>query len=116
MSYKRVLPRDLFNEAKLLKCIGKISLLIHDNKIKGLNLSYENNEEFKILQNVSDGSLYIDNIDFSDNQGDRVEFSCGLNARNNWPLEMFYQGEYYLPLNEKGEYQLDDHLFLGGES
>lgn len=31
-SYRRVLPRDLFNEAKLLKCLGQLSLMIHDGK------------------------------------------------------------------------------------
>ena len=28
--YDRELPRDLFNEAKLLKCLGQLSLVIHD--------------------------------------------------------------------------------------
>lgn len=30
--YQRVIPRDLFNEAKLLKCLGRLSLFIHDGK------------------------------------------------------------------------------------
>jgi len=32
MKYKRVIPRDLFNEAKLLKCMGRLCLNILDNK------------------------------------------------------------------------------------
>ncbi len=32
MSYTRVIPRDLFNEAKLLKCMGRLCLNILDNK------------------------------------------------------------------------------------
>ena len=32
MTYRRVLPRDLFNEAKLLKCLGQLALIIHDGQ------------------------------------------------------------------------------------
>ncbi len=42
MTYHRVLPRDAFNEAKLLKCIGKLTLLIEDkyNTPKAASLIY----------------------------------------------------------------------------
>ena len=30
--YERVIPRDLFNEAKLLKCVGLLVLKIHDGE------------------------------------------------------------------------------------
>lgn len=30
MTYQREIPRDLFNEANLLKCLGQISLIAHD--------------------------------------------------------------------------------------
>ena len=30
MSYARVIPRDLFNEANLLKCLGKVALILMD--------------------------------------------------------------------------------------
>lgn len=30
MTYARVIPRDLFNEAKLLKCLGRLALLHHE--------------------------------------------------------------------------------------
>lgn len=36
MSYNRVCPRDLFNESKLLKCLGKLLGNEGDNDIKGL--------------------------------------------------------------------------------
>ena len=41
--YKRVLPRDLFNEAKLLKCLGRLCLLIEDDMCK---LEYDHDDEF----------------------------------------------------------------------
>ncbi len=41
--YTRVIPRDLFNEAKLLKCIGRLVLLIHDGDHN--NISFEHDGE-----------------------------------------------------------------------
>lgn len=35
-SYRRVYPRDLFNESKLLKCLGQLSLRILDNRVENL--------------------------------------------------------------------------------
>jgi hypothetical protein len=32
VTYQRVIPRDLFNEAKLLKCLGQLALLIHEGR------------------------------------------------------------------------------------
>ena len=42
--YTRVLPRDLFNEAKLMKCMGLLTLLIHDELIPDC-LKFEYDQE-----------------------------------------------------------------------
>lgn len=66
MSYQRVIPRDLFNEAKLLKCLGQLALLIHDgvNTPRGLALDHENPEDgFQIDQEASTGALYCTNLE-----------------------------------------------------
>lgn len=113
MSYRRVIPRDLFNEAKLLKCLGKITLLIHDKMIQGLNAYHENQREgFKIFQNPSDGSIQVVNLNFFDNNGTPVFFLTPLNDRGPWPLVMEYKGETYFPFNDNGDYQLWSKLFL----
>ena len=64
-NYKRVLPRDLFNEAKLLKCVGKIVLLIEDEMIP-VTYHYDNTltDNFIVGQNQSDGSFFVKNISF----------------------------------------------------
>jgi len=113
MSYERVLPRDLFNEAKLLKCIGKIALLIENNTINGLLMddSEVSNNGFVVYQDQSDGSIFVSNLKFCDQQDNQVHFYTTLNSKNNWPLVMYYQGEEYYPLNEQGEYQLAHDLF-----
>jgi hypothetical protein len=87
-SYLRVIPRDLFNESKLLKCLGKISLYIHDNLLAPYNASneLENPEEgFIIEQSPDDGSIHCSNYIFMIN-GQPVSLYTPLNSRGNWPL------------------------------
>jgi hypothetical protein len=116
MNYMRVIPRDLFNEAKLLKCLGQISLLVHDGKIQGLSIEHEHEMSgFVIEQNGDDGSIYVTNLHFFDDQGEPVEFHHPLNAKGNYPMIMTYKGEEYYPLNEKGQFQCDTEIFLRGQ-
>lgn len=84
-NYERVVPRDLFNEAKLLKCMGMLCLLITDKILPEEVRIIESREPFKILQDTSDGSIsianyhvYINDIPF--------KFETKLNSRNPYPL------------------------------
>lgn len=104
-TYQRVLPRDLFNEAKLLKCIGQVMLLAHDH-----NLPIEFNlvpdlgyNGFVIDQYESDGSLYVANHDFTIN-GDVYHICIPLNSRDNYPLKISVGGEEFDVFNENGEF------------
>lgn len=84
--YKRVIPRDLFNEAKLLKCLGQLSLLIHDGKAPAGLTATHNGDEFRISQNSSDGSLMVTSeLDFYAG-GYRLILSTPLNSRRPYPL------------------------------
>jgi len=107
MTYQRVIPRDLFNEAKLLKCIGRLTCDLHDNKLKGLTWEHDS-EDFKIDQTV-DGDIYIANLRFFDDQGDAVEFFTQLNSKENWPLFMIYKEDTYYCYNKKGKWM--PHFF-----
>lgn len=106
MSYNRVLPRDLFNEAKLLKCMGKLTLLIHDGMIDGLAFGYEG-EDFQILQDATDGSIQIANLDImlTGANCDDLLFWTPLNSRANWPLMCGVNGEEAQVFTEAGELQ-----------
>lgn len=111
--YKRVIPRDLFNEAKLLKCLGQLSLLIHDGQDKDgcrtpelLSIEYESdvlsvecghcgggvtveNRQFVIEQCASTGNLYCRNVRiYIDGRKnfDVYTNSFGLNSREPYPL------------------------------
>lgn len=116
--YTRVMPRDLFNEANLLKCLGKIVLLIENNAIPGLKvIGYDIDCGFTIDQDPNDGSISVTNLSFRDHSDElcnEVHFRVGLNSREPWPLIMHYRGSEYFPLNSEGEWQCSDTLFTKG--
>ena len=100
MTYKRVLPRDAFNEAKLLKCIGKITLLIEDGFWPDWIYHYDG-DGFNIVQNESDGSISVSNISFWYKK-QSVTLKTGLNDKSNWPLIMVLGDEEYFVFDEDG--------------
>ena len=81
MDYRRVIPRDLFNEAKLLKSLGK--LYIEAERHPFIKIEHDG-RPFKIMQNSSDGSIYVENVRISTNTP--VHCYTTLNARGDWPL------------------------------
>ena len=64
-TYNRVIPRDLFNEAKLLKGLGLLILRIHDGMAPdGLTFQQpERDEPFRVEQNPATGHLEVTNVD-----------------------------------------------------
>lgn len=102
MTYKRVLPRDAFNEAKLLKCIGKLTLMIEDGMLPEWQYHHDS-EPFNIVQDDSDGSISVSNITFWHNKK-RVRVSTGLNSKENWPMVMQKNDSEYYLFSEDGRY------------
>lgn len=101
-SYKRVLPRDAFNEAKLLKCIGRLTLLIEDGELPAWRYHYDG-DSFNVVQDPSDGSISIANITFWRNKK-QVVIKTPLNSKELWPALMVDgEDEYYL-FGEGGKY------------
>ena len=115
MGYHRVCPRDLFNEAQLLKCMGQISLFILDDVLPGLHMEGPEFEEagpgFQIEQDESDGSISVVNLRFSDRNGEPVYFYTPLNSRDKWPLMMNYKEETYYCFQENGALLFSDKKF-----
>lgn len=97
----RVLPRDAFNEAKLLKCIGKITLLIEDGLLTDWLYHYDG-DAFDIIQDSSDGSISVGNISFWYKK-QSVTLKTGLNAKQNWPLLMSLNDNDYYIFQEDGD-------------
>ena len=113
MSYKRVLPRDLFNEGKLLSHIGKWCLLIHDEAIEGLNVAHEDSGAGFQISQLECGGITISNLYFFDNNGTPVYFHYPLNCKENNHLIMTYKDEEYYPFHSDGHYFLDRNIFKG---
>lgn len=84
MSYTRVLPRDLFNEANLLKCYGRLWICLENRMGRGVEMP-EDVERFEIVQRTDDGWTYIENLPLK--IGPRsFRLVRPLNSRQPWPL------------------------------
>lgn len=109
MSYIRVIPRDLFNEAKLLKCLGRLYIEAEhqpEGKVE-VAFAYEHSHSrFDIQQEPSDGSIYVSNVHVTVNSK-RVHVYTGLNARSDWPM--------YASLNDETVAVFDDNGHLTPE-
>lgn len=87
-NYSRVIPRDLFNEANLLKCLGQVYLNLEQLNIEGVELVGDRIEDgFDIVQDEADGSLSCHNVLLKVQNG-YYEFRRPLNSREPWPLYM----------------------------
>lgn len=87
MGYQRTLPRDLFNEANLLKCLGRLWMLLEDYAPPGFQMVFDwPNRGFQIEQDPSDGSIYCTNIKVRNGAGKWVTPFRPLNSRDQWPL------------------------------
>ncbi len=109
--YFRVIPRDLFNESKLLKCVGKLVVAIEDKKTPIPNIGYGVNEgePFKVALDEDNSCLTLLSVEISIC---RVihRFVTNYNSRLNYPLVV----ESKLPgledayvFDEEGEFSED---------
>lgn len=104
-NYRRVIPRDFFNEAKLLKCLGRLELLILDRRCR--LLSSHSGDRFRICQDMSNGSLVCTNYHvYLD--GVSLHFFLPYNSKDNYPLTVNLNGEDYTVFDEDGNFQLGD--------
>ena len=88
MGYNRVLPRDLFNEAKLLKCLGQLCLLIHEGKCS-LKVLHDTKywEGFNVQQDPGEGGLFVVKLRFYTKRGDwEIGAASVLNSQRPYPL------------------------------
>jgi hypothetical protein len=88
MSYRRVIPRDLFNEANFLKCVGRVSLLINDGLApEGLQIHHAHAERgFLIVMDPGSGDLLMSNMYLTNKHGRKATFYRSLNSRDEWPI------------------------------
>ncbi len=108
MDYDRVVPRDFFNEAKLLKCMGVLAVKILDNQLpEGISIEIdEGGDPFQIEMLQEDGSLSVVNYPVTIN-GEEVIMKTKYNSKDNFPLYCMIDDEDYLVFNESGEFDQD---------
>jgi len=105
MSYTRVIPRDFFNESKLLKCFGQLSLKVLDDMLpENIKIHIEENgEAFQIeMDEVSEG-LVITNIKTTVND-EQVLFYTIYNSKDSYPFYCLHGSELIQVFNEHGEF------------
>lgn len=100
MTYLRVIPRDLFNEANLLKCLGRL-VLIADDACPGGGFRFVDydGEPFRIEQDENTGAIECTSLQLLID-GRPVRLTRPLNSREAWPLyvEPANDGEWFDPV------------------
>lgn len=103
-NYSRVIPRDFFNEAKLLKCMGLLALNILDGKQpENTVISIADNDEPFNVVLLDDGHLTVINYPVKIN-GIEVIFKSTYNSKSNYPLLAEYQNCEYVVFDEHGQW------------
>lgn len=113
MPYKRVIPRDLFNEGSLLKCCGRIHINLETAGLPGVELESDG-AAFDIQQDASSGDIYIANVKLKVGaKGYRVYRR--LNSRGAWPLYLVdVNGEELDLFADDGSFSLEFIDFARG--
>ena len=85
--YLRVIPRDLFNEASLLKCYGHLWIQLEQTVGHCAELSEGTGTgaAFDIVQDQASGGIFVRNLTLRVH-GQRYLLIRPLNSREPWPL------------------------------
>lgn len=112
MSYTRVIPRDLFNEADLLKCYGQLYINLDYLGMAECLLHMHPHQPFYIYQDPSDGSLTLENVKLII-RGALCHTSRPLNSREPYPLyALLPDGETISVFESDGEFTQEMIDFL----
>lgn len=102
--YTRVIPRDFFNESKLLKCMGQLSLKILDGKLPdGVNIEIDECGEPFYIGLSNDGRLFLNNYNTTINDI-YVSLSTTYNAKDAFPLICFHDDIETTVFDESGNF------------
>jgi hypothetical protein len=101
-SYQRVVPRDLFNEAKLLKCLGLLYIAAERRSDLTVdNDRMDDGEGFDIQQDRSTGGISVTNVTVTF-RGRTIYCYTGLNSRATYPLVATFGDEEAFVFDEGG--------------
>lgn len=102
MSYIRVIPRDLFNEANLLKCMGRTYINLETANLPHVELHHDG-EAFDIVQSEDDGSLSVANVLLRVRES-YYSLSRPLNSREAWPLYLTTANDVLSVFDDAGNF------------
>ncbi|KVP16903.1 hypothetical protein [Burkholderia ubonensis] len=111
MSYRRVIPRDLFNEANLLKCYGRIYINLETADVQDVELEHDGGA-FDVQQDIGSGGLYVANVTLKV-RGKACRLYRPLNSRDTWPLFLIDEHEEEIPVfSDDGSFspEMTDYL------
>lgn len=116
-TYQRVIPRDLFNEAKLLKCLGQLQLIIHDGVDcrrqscpQALRLEHDG-DPFDISQQEHDGALYCTTIRAYAGRN-QFQVSTHYNSKEPYPMQFDSLDDSGPVFNDDGSLSADFIAFV----
>ena len=111
-NYTRVAPRDFFNEAKLLKCLGQLTLAMLDRKTPCKIGMIEDSGPFEIAL-MDDGHLTVINREFNI-KNVIVIMKTTYNSKANYPLLVEHEYCEYTVFDEDGEFSEEFINFCKG--
>ncbi len=97
MNNYRVMPRDLFNEAKLLKCLGMLGLECVNRQLPfGWELFHDADcsMHFNMTIDSSSGDTLSTNVYLLNDNGEKIYFRTPINCREPHPLITLSGGDY----------------------
>jgi hypothetical protein len=112
MSYKREIPRDLFNEANLLKCCGRIYINLETARAPDVVMVHDG-AAFDVQQDSSSGDIYVANVELRV-KGKGYRLFRRLNSRQAWPLYVTVDEEEIDVFADDGSFSVEMLEFLRG--
>lgn len=115
--YRRVIPRDFFNEANLLKCYGQMWLNLERLNLRDVALEQdEDGGPFQVVQDDDSGATRLGNVYFVV-VGAQFALHRPLNSREPFPLYLTTsEGDELGVFNDDGTFSADMLAFLQRET
>jgi hypothetical protein len=111
MSYIRVIPRDLFNEASLLKCFGQIFINLETAELRNVELAHDG-AAFEVQQDNDSGSTSVSNVMLMV-RGKPCRLYRPLNSREAWPLYLLEDNDEEIAVfDDEGSFSREMKEFL----
>ncbi|MBK3780031.1 hypothetical protein G3A43_07160 [Paraburkholderia aspalathi] len=114
MSYKREIPRDLFNEAGLLKGCGRICINLETAGVPDVVMEHDG-AAFDVQQDFGSGDIYVANVKLKV-RGKGYRLYRRLNSRGAWPLYLIDENNEEIDVfADDGSFSPEMTAFLRGD-